>query len=195
MSDQSMLRAFEAHITESARVKQSMLALTPVLLDITKSLLQVVQRGGCIYSCGNGGSACDSMHFTEELVARYHRERPGVRAHHFHDPGTLTCWCNDYDYASVFERQAQTFITDKDALIVFTTSGNSENLLRALAVANKAGAVTIGLLGKGGGKAKALVQKALIVESNATAHIQEAHIAVVHMICDQLEVELFHLES
>jgi D-sedoheptulose 7-phosphate isomerase len=179
------------YIETSAAVKLSLRDKVSEIEGIINALIEVVRKGGTIYSCGNGGSTCDAMHLTEELVSRFKRERPGIRAQHFGDASVLTCWSNDYNFDGVFERQVQTHMTANDALVVFTTSGNSENILRALAAANKIGSLTIALLGKGGGKAKALVKKALVVASNETSHIQEAHIALVHMICDKLEVALF----
>ena len=131
------------------------------------------------------------MHLAEELVARYKKERPGIRAQHLCDAGTITCWGNDYNFTDIFARQVETHLTPKDVLIVFSTSGNSENILRAMSAANKVGATTIGLLGKNGGKAKTLAKHSLVVESEVTAHIQEAHLVVVHMLCEVLENLLF----
>ena len=185
------LAELESHIRDSTRVKQSLLNHTSTIIQIVDTLEVVARSGGTIYSCGNGGSACDAMHLTEELVAVYLRDRPGIRAHHLGDPGTLTCWSNDRSFESVYERQVTTFMTRNDALIGFTTSGNSKNVLRAIEAANKIGAFTIGLLGRGGGAAKDIASVSLIVDSDKTAHIQEAHIAVVHMICDRLETRLF----
>ena len=131
------------------------------------------------------------MHLAEELVARYDRERPGIPAQHLLDVGTMTCWANDYDYNSVFRRQIETLLTPKDALVVFSTSGNSANILEALDAAKSRGAVTVALLGKSGGKAKTGASHAIVVDSQITAHIQEAHIALVHIICAQLEDTLY----
>jgi len=179
------------YLKESARVKTSLSAQAGRIHEIAKVITDVYKNGGRLYACGNGGSACDAMHFVEELVARYLRERPGLAAHHFADPGILTCWCNDYDFSSVYERQVQAFMTEKDVLVVFTTSGNSENILKALAAAKQKGAKTISLLGKGGGKAKGLATQELIIDSNVTSQIQEAHIAVVHLLCEYIETSLF----
>src|SRR5262245_53389931 len=99
------------------------------------------------------------MHLTEELVARYLRTRPGIPAQHLLDAGTLSCWSNDYEFASVFERQVRTLVRRSDALIVFTTSGRSENVLRALRAGNEIGALTVALTGKGGGEAKDIAKK------------------------------------
>jgi len=184
-------QVIESHIRRSSEVKLSLLKQQDTITKIIDSVVAVSKQGGTIYSCGNGGSACDAMHLTEELIARYLRERPGIKAQHFCDSSTLSCWSNDYNYDSVFERQASTFTTKADALIVFSTSGNSPNILKAIEAANANGATTIALLGKGGGKAKSLAKLSLVVDSDATAHIQECHITLVHIICDRLEVALF----
>lgn len=149
--------------------------------------LKCVSRGGTIYACGNGGSACDAMHLAEELVARYKRERPGIKAMHFLDAGTISCWSNDYSYDSVFARQVSTFCTKNDLLVLFSTSGNSKNLIEAAEAAKKQGTFTLGLLGKGGGKLKDLVSLALVVPCGETERIQEIHITLVHALCEHLE--------
>jgi D-sedoheptulose 7-phosphate isomerase len=179
------------YLAESARVKTALCGQAETIERIGKTIVDVYQNGGRLYACGNGGSACDAMHFVEELVARYLRERPGIPAQHFADPGTLTCWSNDYDFASVYERQVETFVTAKDVFVVFSTSGNSENILRALNAAKARGAKTIALLGKGGGKAKGLCDHELVIDSDTTSQIQESHIAVVHLLCEYIETALY----
>jgi D-sedoheptulose 7-phosphate isomerase len=185
------LSYIDSHIEGSVKVKLSLLEQTELIQNITAELVKVVKNGGRIYSCGNGGSACDAMHLAEELVARYLRERPGIRAQHLCDPGAISCWANDYSYEGVFARQVETYLEPRDALIVFSTSGNSENIVQALAAAKKIGASTIGFLGKTGGQAKTLCKFPLIVKSELTAHVQEAHITLVHIICEGLETTLF----
>ena len=156
-----------------------------------KQLIQTVQNGGTIYTCGNGGSACDAMHFVEELVTRYKRERPGIRAMHFFDPGSVTCWSNDYSFEGVFERYVRTFCGEKDTLVGFTTSGKSPNLLNAVKAAKEKKTFSIGLLGKGGGPMAPLCDLKIIVPSEETERIQEVHITIVHIWCELLEMELF----
>lgn len=185
----------EKHLRDSAAVKLSLIKQQEKISSIAAALIEASRNGGRIYTCGNGGSMCDSIHFTEELVARFLRERPGIAAQHLGDIGTITAWANDYSYEQVFERQIQALVTAKDALVCFTTSGKSPNILRALAAANKIGAVTIALLGRGGGPAKALARHALIVESDDTARIQEGHITIVHILCDIIEQTLFPTAS
>lgn len=180
-----------SYINSAASVIGSLNTVAPQIEEISQALLAVARSGGRIYTCGNGGSACDAMHLAEELVARYLRERPGIRAQHLIDSGTITCWANDYEFNGIFKRQIETLMTPDDAVVGFTTSGNSPNVLGALEAANTIGGLSIALTGKSGGKAKDLAKLSLVVPSSVTSHIQEAHIAVVHILCDVLEQQLF----
>lgn len=177
-------------LKDSADVKLAM-ACDQTLIQQTASAIEKIKdslaNGGTLFTCGNGGSACDAMHFTEELVARFKRERKGLRAQHLLDPGTITCWANDYSFDAVFARQVETFCSAKDILVAISTSGNSPSILNAIETAKKLGCFTIGLLGKGGGKAKALCNLPIIVPNDETERIQEAHITLIHIICEALE--------
>ncbi len=175
----------------SSKTIESLCKQADLIEKIALDLSSLVRQGGRIYSCGNGGSACDSMHLTEELVARYLRERPGIPAQHLQDSATLTCWSNDYNYSEVFSRQVETFVKKQDALILFSTSGNSENVIKAAKKAKEMKCLTIAFSGKEGGELKEHCKYNLIVQSGITSHIQEAHITAVHMVCDILEQELF----
>ena len=187
MSTENILK----NLNEAVQTKQDFCKQAEKLEQISNILIETISSKGTIYACGNGGSACDAMHLVEELLARYSKERPGIKAAHFMDPGTITCWANDYDYNSAFERQAETLVEKNDCLIVFSTSGNSENILKALRAANGKGAQTIAFLGKGGGAAKSLAKTSLVVESDNTARIQEAHITAVHILVEEIETNLF----
>lgn len=183
---------FETALRESGALKQAMASDAAFLakLDLaTEQLRKVSRGGGTIYVCGNGGSACDSMHFVEELVAKFKRNRPGIRAMHFVDSSTLTCWSNDFDFSGVFERYAQTFCTKLDALVAISTSGNSANVLKAVAAAKQQGSFTLGLTGRGGGKLAPACELALIVPHDSTERIQEVHITLIHCLCEALETQ------
>lgn len=185
-----MMKSIRGLLEQSAALKQRLCQDDEVISQIesgAKLILGAIQNGGTIYTCGNGGSACDAMHFAEELVARYKRERQGIKAMHLLDAGTVTCWANDYDFAGVFERQVSTFCGRNDVLVLFSTSGNSENILRAIKAAKSAGSKTVGLLGKGGGKAAAAVDCPIIIPSQETERIQEAHITIVHIFLELIE--------
>ena len=117
----------ESILQEAISLKQAVLADQTVLeqlTDIAERMLHCHKQGGTMYMCGNGGSACDAMHFTEELVARYKREREGIRAMHFMDASMMTCWANDYDYESQFARYAEVFVDQETcflALVLLVT--------------------------------------------------------------------------
>ena len=178
-------------LEESARVKLALRDLAPDVLRVAGRLAGAFRAGNRLYACGNGGSACDAMHLVEELVARYKRDRPGLPAHHLMDAATLTCWSNDYDYASAFARQVEAMVQGGDVLIAISTSGSSPNVIAAVEAANARGAVTVGLLGKDGGRMRALCAEPLVVPAQATERIQEAHITIIHLLCELVERELF----
>jgi len=183
----------KAAIQESAATKLAIVNDEKLLSNLEKIggvLKDVLANSGTVYSCGNGGSCCDAMHLTEELVARYKKERHGFKAVCFSDAGGLTCWSNDYDYQSAFARYAETFCTPKDVLLGFTTSGNSQNVIQAFVVAKQHGCKTVAFTGNDGGKIKDIADISLIVPASNTARIQEAHITFVHAICEMLEAEL-----
>ncbi len=153
-------------------------------------LLATRIAGGTIYICGNGGSACDAMHFNEELVARYAKERKGIKSQHFMDMSTITCWGNDYSFETIFSRQVETFCTNQDVLVVISTSGNSKNILAALKAAKEKKVPTILLTGKDGGIAKTVADISLIVPCERTDRIQEVHILAIHAFCEFLEQDM-----
>jgi D-sedoheptulose 7-phosphate isomerase len=145
--------------------------------------------GGTIYTCGNGGSAAEAMHLAEELIGRYRgQDRPAQRAMCLNaDATAMTCIANDFGYEHVFSRPVEAMLGERDVLVVLSTSGNSDNIVRALDAARRNGATTVGLLGRGGGKALAHCDHAIIVAGEDSAHIQEGHLVVVHLICEAVE--------
>ena len=178
-------------LDESARVTLALRDLAPGVLRVATRIADCFRAGGRLYACGNGGSACDAMHLVEELVARYKRERPGLPAHHLLHAPTLTCWSNDYDFATAFSRQVETMVRAGDVLVAISTSGNSPNVVAAVEAANARGALTVGLLGRDGGRLAALCVEPLVVPSDATERIQEAHITLIHLLCELVERTLF----
>jgi len=188
-----MEKSVAAILTESSTLKASLAADPKFLAAVTAAyglIADSVAQGGTVYACGNGGSTCDAMHLCEELVARYKRSRPGVRAMHFMDAGVLTCWGNDVGFEDAFARCAETFCTAKDVLVAISTSGNSRNVLNAVHAAKKKGTFVIGLTGKDGGKLASTADLAIIVPSSATERIQEAHITCIHIWCEMMETVL-----
>lgn len=189
--DDVRLGRIEAALLESARVKQALTADAPRILAIAKRLTDTFRAGGHLYACGNGGSACDAMHLVEELVARYRRDRPGIPAHHLLDAPTLTCWSNDYEYGTAFARQAETLIRRGDVFVAISTSGNSPNVIHAARAAHANGAWSLALTGADGGELGTMCTEVVRVPSSATERIQEAHITIIHLLCELLEESLY----
>ena len=153
---------------------------------------RTLRAGGLLMSCGNGGSMCDAMHFAEEWTGRFRKDRAALPAIAFSDPSQLSCIANDFGYDEVFARSVEAYGKKGDLLVAITTSGGSPNILRALEVARQKGVVTVGLLGKGGGKAKALVDVPIVVPLATTSdRIQEVHIKVLHIVIEAVERELY----
>ena len=190
-SDTAALDLIHAALDESARVKHALREHAGDIARVAERVTEAFRAGNRLYACGNGGSACDAMHLVEELVARYKRDRPGLPAHHLLDAATLTCWSNDYDFATAFARQAETMIRPGDVLVAISTSGNSPNVLLAVEAATARGAVTVGLTGRDGGRLRELCSETLIVPAQATERIQEAHITIIHLLCELVERALF----
>lgn len=158
------------------------------LLDAVAGCLK---RGGKVLFLGNGGSAADAQHLAAEFMVRYRRQRGPLSAIALTtDTSILTAHANDYDFASVFERQVQGLARAGDVVIGLTTSGQSENVNRALAAANACGAVSVALTGRDGGRAKDIASLSLIVGGDETARIQEAHIFIGHWLCEALDGQL-----
>lgn len=172
----------------SLRAIESLDAHAETIERIGLALRSRLHDRGRVYTCGNGGSAAEAMHLAEELIGKYRSPRPPYPAVCLNaDPTALTCIANDFGYESVFERQVEALATERDALVVFSTSGASPNVVRALEAARKKRCLTIGLLGKDGGPCKAACDHALVVASGDTAHIQEAHQVVLHLLLEAVE--------
>jgi D-sedoheptulose 7-phosphate isomerase len=156
-----------------------------------KLMVESYRNNGRIFSCGNGGSMCDAMHFAEELTGRFRKERAPLPAMAINDASHLTCVSNDYGYDQVFSRYVEAWGNKGDVLLAISTSGNSPNVLLAVEVARKKGMKVVGLLGKGGGKLKDLVDVGLVVDSDISDRIQEVHIKCIHIFIEGIERNLF----
>ena len=154
-------------------------------------MVESYKNNGRMFSCGNGGSMCDAMHFAEELTGRFRKERKPLAAMAINDPSHLTCVSNDYGYDVVFSRYIEAWGNPGDVLLAISTSGNSPNVLLAVEAAKKNGMKVVGLLGKGGGKLKDMVDVALVVDSNVSDRIQEIHIKCIHIFIEGIERSLF----
>ena len=165
--------------------------LSSEILDAAQKIQGRLEAGGKLLLMGNGGSAGDAQHIAAELVGRFKKERKAMPALALTvDTSSLTALGNDYGFDTIFERQVEALANKNDTVIGISTSGNSENVVRAVNKANSIGAFTIGLLGNDGGKLKDAVNLPIIIPSNDTARIQEVHITIGHIICEIIEEDL-----
>lgn len=182
------------HLIESARLKEE-IAEQGVEMIVTAAglIARALQSGGKVLLCGNGGSAADCQHMAAEFVSRLHGDfaRPGLPAVALTtDTSFLTAFSNDCGFDGVFERQVQTLGQPGDILIGISTSGNSTNVVRAMEAAAKIGMTTIALTGRGGHLAE-VARVTIPVPHTHTLHIQEAHLAIEHILCSLVEQTLF----
>ncbi|MEM1424295.1 MAG: SIS domain-containing protein [Planctomycetota bacterium] len=186
MHDDAHLVRETAH--DAARVFTALAGMAEDVVRVIATIRHALDAGGTVLTCGNGGSAAEALHLSEELIGRYKAERPPYRALCLSaDPTALTCIANDYGYDSVFARQVAGLAREGDCLVALTTSGNSDNIRLALERARAMGVTTIGLLDKSGGACKDLCDHTLVIPSDATERIQEGHLLVIHQILEALE--------
>lgn len=161
-------------------------------IEAAGRLLSEALAAGCkVLSCGNGGSMCDAMHFAEELSGRYRHDRKALAALSISDPSHISCVANDYGYAHVFSRMVEAIGNRNDVLLAISTSGNSENVLKAIAAAKDRGMKVIGLTGKDGGQMAALCDIEIRAPRSEYAdHAQEIHIKVIHALIGFVERSL-----
>lgn len=149
------------------------------------------RNGGAVFSCGNGGSMCDSLHFAEELTGRYRKDRAPLPATGISEAGHITCIANDFGFEHIFSRFVEAWGKKGDTLLAISTSGNSANVIKAVEVAKAKGMKIVGLLGKDGGKLKSMVDVALVIDCPITDRIQEVHIKCIHIFIEGIERQLF----
>ncbi len=180
-----------AHFHESVAIKQASAALAPEIAKAAQLMAQSLLNDGKLLSCGNGGSAADAQHFSGELLGRFERERPGLPAVALTtDSSTITAIANDYQYADIFAKQVSALGQSGDVLLAFSTSGNSENVLRAIATAHSRGLKVVALTGRDGGAiARSLNPEDIEVRvpADRTCRIQEVHLLVIHCLCDLID--------
>ena len=156
-----------------------------------KVIANALQNKNTIFWCGNGGSAAESSHLAVELIGRFKNNRRSLPSLSLNaDTSAITCIANDFGYDEIFARQLEGLGKKGDVLVVLSSSGNSENILRVLQKAKGMGITSIALLGKSGGKAVALSDFAIIIESDETARIQEMHLLLGHTLCEYAEIAL-----
>lgn len=182
------------HFRESIAVKQSSAELAPLIAAAAHLMTEALLADGKILCCGNGGSAADAQHFSAELLNRFELERPGLPAIALTtDSSTLTSIGNDYEFAEIFAKQVRALGQSDDVLIAISTSGHSQNVLRAIHAAHERGLKVVALTGRDGGSiAEALHADdlELRVPAQRTCRIQEVHILIIHCLCDLIDAEL-----
>ena len=183
-------------------IKESVMVITnlsSIKSEIQKTINAIsggIEKGNKVILFGNGGSAADAQHIAAELVGRFEIERNSYPAISLtSNSSIITAISNDYSYNVSFSRQCESLVSKNDIVIGISTSGNSLNVEKGLLVSKKKGAVTIGLLGKNGGKIKNIVDIPIIVKSNSTPRIQEAHRVIYHIICNEVEKSLCEEQS
>ena len=153
--------------------------------------MDLIKRDGALLLCGNGGSAADSVHWAAEWRVRFKNDRRALRAEALTtDTSTLTATGNDLGFEKIFSRQVEAVGRKGDVLVVISTSGNSENIIQAIAAAKERGIMTIGFGGKDGGRMAKLVDIPFIIRSSVTARIQEMHELTMHILCELVDQEL-----
>ena len=182
----------QARLGERAAVMERARSLAPDVVRAGEVLVHSLEGGGSVFACGNGGSATQAAHFVLELVGRFKRERRALRAFSLaENAGTLTAIGNDYEFADIFARQLQGILRPGDCLVALSTSGESENVVRACQAAKEAKGRVVGLTGAKGGRVAAASDVALRVPESDTPLVQEVHLAVVHLLCEIVEDALF----
>ena len=176
-----------AALAEWNELVPKLASLEGELHRLGEALLACWQARGKVLTAGNGGSAADAIHLAEELVVRFNKPRKALAAVALTDSGNLTCAGNDMGWNEVFARQVEALGNPGDVLVVFTTSGNSANLLRAIEVAKQRGLLTAAFIGKSGGQAKGQCDFEFHVPSNTTARVQEAHLLLYHTLCQWID--------
>lgn len=177
-------------LKDNIEVHLSILDLSEKILNIIKILQKKLKKGGKLLFCGNGGSAADAQHLAAEFLIRL---RPNINRNPIpaislvQDTSTLTACGNDYSFDDIFLRSFQALSNKNDVLICISTSGNSKNIIKVLKEAKRNKIYSIGLLGKGGGRAKKFCDNSLIINSQNTARIQECHIFMGHFILEKVE--------
>lgn len=183
----------EALLAEHIFVAQASQALLAPLAVITQEVIARLSRRGKILICGNGGSAADAQHLAAELIGRFYVERKAIAAIALTtDSSVLTCLGNDYSSDVIFSRQLEGLCQPEDIVLLFSTSGNSVNILRAAETAKAIGAYVVAFSGNEGGKLKHCVDASLIVPSDNTPRIQEMHLFLGHTLCQAIELAFSH---
>lgn len=194
MGCMSDLKVWTAALSEAHDVVGAFLrdpAQVEKCVKFTEILASTFQKDGKLFTCGNGGSHCDAMHFAEEWTGRYRKERKPMGALALGDPSHVTCVSNDYGFDYIFSRQLEGMGRAGDLLVGLSTSGNSKNVVLAFESAKKMGINTVALLGRDGGKLKSMADLAIVIPAQTSDRIQEMHIKIIHTVIEAVERRLF----
>lgn len=190
-----MKEIVRANLAEAQAALQALLASDKTIEAIAKAgdlLIKTFKADGRVFSCGNGGSMCDAMHFAEELSGRYRLDRRGLPASAISDPGHLSCVGNDYGYDHVFSRYLLAHARKGDCLLAISTSGKSANILAAVAAARQIGVAVVGLTGRPDSPLGEVADIAIATPGGQFAdRVQELHIKVIHNLIELVERDLF----
>ncbi len=191
----SSIDTLRANLEEAQGALKNLLADQKTLGAITAAgdlLINCFKQGGRVFSCGNGGSMCDAMHFAEELSGRYRLDRKALAAVSISDPGHISCVGNDYGYDFIFSRYLEAHARKGDCLLAISTSGKSKNIMMAVEAAKKLGVKVIGLMGNADSPLGAAADIVIATPGGKFAdRVQELHIKVIHNLIEQVERDLF----
>lgn len=183
-----ILKTFISELEQHKAVIEELAGCSDAIEAAGELLIKTLKQGGKILLCGNGGSAADCQHIAAELVVQYRKNRKALAAIALTtDSSILTAHSNDFGFDTVYARQIEAIASEKDCLIAISTSGRSENILKAVEAARLKGMTVIGLTGGDGGDLVSQVTHSVIVPSKVTARIQEAHILIGHWWCGVIE--------
>lgn len=183
-----MQKIIQEAISKHKQCLDNLEADSVVLQDIALLFIACLKRKGKIMFIGNGGSAADAQHLAAELVVRFKKNRNPIAALALTtDTSVITAAANDFAFEEIFERQVQALASPQDIVVAISTSGNSQNLIKAVSKAKEQGVITIGFLGRDGGRLKSIVDTALVVPAGNSGSVQEMHILAGHIICEIVE--------
>jgi D-sedoheptulose 7-phosphate isomerase len=194
-----LIARVSSHFEVSAQLKlEAVGTLAAPIAEAAERMVQCLVSDGKVMACGNGGSAADAQHFAAEMLNRFEMERPGLAAIALTtDSSTLTSIANDYDFNQVFAKQVRALGQNNDILLAISTSGNSRNVMEAIAVAHERGLAVVALTGKSGGQIAPMLRPGdvhICVPANNTARIQEVHLLTLHCLCDAIDCLLLGVE-
>lgn len=192
----NLVDRIRSHFTDSIQTKINAAdSIVNIIAEASEEIVQSLLEGHKILTCGNGGSACDALHFSSEMLNRFKQERPALPAIALTaDVATITSIANDYHYSDVFAKQVRALGQPGDILLAISTSGNSANIVNAIKAAHDKQMIVIALSGNDGGKVVDYLQEKDIeirVPAYETARIQETHLLIIHCICDIIDFRLF----